>query len=152
MGSRITREYWCDTCGYTSNNEHDFYHNHGKYTAGSSLSILEHRLKYAEDEKEKFKELCNWFGFSQVRLAKYNENIIRCIIQGMREGMIHNDDATCDCECSAWYKSAPDIADYIESKIPDLKAAFNNMIDIATEAKAKEMKQELAHLTSRKIK
>jgi len=157
MGSRITREYWCDTCGYKSNDQHDFYHSHGKYTAGGSISILESRLRQAENEKQKFKELCDWFGFSpgeplcNVRLAKYDEKIIRCIVQGMREGMIHNEDATCECECSAWYKSAPDIADYIESKIPDLKAAFNNMIDRAAEAKKEEMERDLNHLKSRKV-
>ena len=66
---RITREYWCDTCGYTSNNEHDFYHNHGKYTAGSSLSILEHRLKHAEDEKE-FQKVNKWL---EQRVRRYNK-------------------------------------------------------------------------------
>lgn len=157
MGSRITKEYWCDTCGYTSNNQHDFYHNHGKYTAGGSISILEARLRSAEDEEEKFKELCDWFGFHpgeglcNVHHAKYDESIIRCIIQSMRENMIHNEEATCECECSAWYKSAPDIADYIESKIPDLKAAFNNMIDRAAAEREHEMNSDLSYLKSRKI-
>jgi hypothetical protein len=157
MGSRITREYWCDTCGYRSSDQHDFYHNHGKYTAGNSISILELRLRNAENEKEKFSELCDWFGFHpgeglcNVRLAKYDENIIKCIIKGMREGMIHNEDATCECECSKWYKSAPDIADYIESKIPELKAAFNNMIDRAVVEEERRMQSDLNYLKSRTV-
>ena len=157
MGSRITREYWCDTCGYSSNNQHDFYHSHSKYTAGGELDILDHRLKHAKNEEEKFKELCDWFGFHpgesscNVRHAKYDEAIIRCIIQGMREGRIHNDEATCECECSAWYRDSPEIADYIEESIPKLKEAYNAAIDREIQERSKEMESELRHLSSRKI-
>ena len=157
MGSRITKEYWCDTCGYSSNNQHDFYHNHGKYTAGGELDILDRRLKHAKNEEEKFEELCDWFGFHpgesscNVRHAKFDESIIRCIVKGMRENMIHNDEATCECECSDWYKSSPEIANYIEESIPKLKEAYNAMIDRAIESRRKEMESELSYLSSRKI-
>lgn len=157
MGSRVTKEYWCDTCGFKSNDSHNFYHDHNKYTSGSALYTLEVRLRNAKSEDEKFNELCDWFGFSSgeglcnVRHAKYDEAIIDCMIKGMRGNMIHNEDADCECLCSAWYKSAPDLADYIESKVPDLKDAFNKMIDSAAAVEEQEMQSRLNYLKSRRV-
>ena len=68
----------------------------------------------------------------------------------MREGMIHNE-ADCECECSAWYRDSPEIADYIEESIPKLKEAYNAAIDREIQERGKEMVNEINRLNNRKV-
>jgi hypothetical protein len=145
MGSKVTSEYWCDTCGKTYDNCHDFYHEHSKYTSGNNLFVLERNILKAKNEEKAFEELCDWFGChpkangDNIHHAFFDESVIKCIIKGMREGMIHNEDAKCECECSAWYKSNKEVADFIEKNIPKLKDAYNNFIERVVEQKRKEL-------------
>ena len=155
MGSRITKEYWCDTCGKEFNDEHDFTHKHSKYAGGSGLWHLSRRVELAESEEERVDEICDHFGFSKgtatcnVRHAFYNEEVIKCVIEGMRCNMIHNEDweQEGDLEMLSNHK----VADFIEKSIPKLKKAYNDFIQRASNEKRKELEHEINHLESRML-
>ena len=155
MGSRITKEYWCDTCGKGFNNEHDYTHEHSKYAGGSGLWHLSNRVESAENEEESFDEICDHFGFSKgtstcnVRHAFYDEEVINCIIEGMRSNMIHNEgwEQESDCETLSNHK----VADFIEKSIPKLKKAYNDFIQRASNEKRKELESEIDYLEDRMV-
>ena len=155
MGRRITKEYWCDTCGKDFNNEHDYTHKHSKYAGGSGLWHLSKRVESAENEEEAFDEICDHFGFSKgiatcnVGHAFYDEEVIKCIIEGMRCNMIHNEgwEQEGDCETLSNYK----VADFIEKSIPQLKKAYNDFIQRASNEKRKELESEIDYLEGRML-
>jgi hypothetical protein len=156
MGHSKIEKHWCDTCYKEYSSDGKLYHNHGRYTGGGELATLTSRLKNSENEDEKFAELCDHFGIklkgtSNFRWAIYDEDIIKCIIKGMREGKIHKE-ADCECECSAWYMSASDCADYIESKISDIKDAYNNFVKRVMEEEKKNSDYRVNSLEDQLIK
>ena len=155
MGSRITKEYWCDTCGKEFRDEHEYYHSHSKYAGGSALWTLSKRIEKAETEEEAFDEICNKFGFAKgtstcnVRHAFYDEEVIKCIVDGMRSGMIHNE--AWECESDPDRLSNHKVADFIEKSIPKLKKAYNDFIQKASNEKRKELEREIYYLESRMV-
>ena len=142
MGSRITKEYWCDTCGKGFNNEHDYTHKHSKYAGGSGLWHLSKRVESAEN-KEEGTATCN------VRHAFYDEEVIKCIIGGMRCNMIHNEgwEQESDRETLSNHK----VADFIEKSIPKLKKAYNDFIKRASNEKRNELEKEINYLEGRML-
>ena len=155
MGSRVIKEYWCDTCGKEFRSEHAWYHTHIKYAGGSALWHLSTGIRKAKDEEAAFDELCDHFGFSSrtsvinVRHAFYDEDVIHCIIEGMRENMIHNENWETDADPVRL--SDRESAAFIEMNVHKLKKAYNAFIDRAYEQKRNEMNQELECLKERKV-
>jgi hypothetical protein len=155
MGSRVIEEYWCDTCDKCFSDEHVYYHSHSKYAGGSGLWHLSRRVELAESEEEKIDAICQHFGFSNgtatcnVRHAFYDEEVIKCIIKGMRYNMIHNENW--EQEGDVTMLSNDKVADFIEKSIPKLKKAYNDFIKRASNEKRKELEKEIYYLESRMV-
>jgi hypothetical protein len=155
MGSRVTKEYWCDTCGQSFKDEWTWYHKHIKYAGGSALWHLSKRIENAESEDEAFYEICKKFGFSKgtatcnVGHAFYDEEVIKCIIDGMRNGMIHNEDWECDGDPETL--SNDKVADFIEKSIPNLKIAYNDFIKRAINDTREEYERKIVYLEDMKV-
>jgi hypothetical protein len=149
MGSKVTKECWCDTCGKTFKDGWTFYHKHDKYSGGSALWHLSRRIEKANSEEEAFDELCEHFGFSKgdsvcnVGHAFYDEEVIKCIIDGMRSGMIHNEGWQFDGDPETL--SNHKVAEFIERNVSRLKKTYNDFIEKAVINKRKMLDKFRKH-------
>ena len=153
MGFRVTKEYWCDTCGQSFKDEWTWYHKHIKYAGGSALWHQSQGIEGAKNEDEAFNKICNKFGFAKgtdtcnVQHAFYDEKVIKCIIDGMRNGMIHNEAWESDDDPTRL--SNHKAAEFIEKSIPKLKAAYNAFIQKAIKEKREEYERKISYLEDR---
>lgn len=127
MAFRIIKEISCDCCNEVFTNEHE-YRMHAQKTGGYALHILQSRINSAETEKEKIQELCDWFFDSNPTHLEFNENLIDCVIRGMRTNHIEVDCGG-DAPESEWYGSDFELANYIENNKETMKKEFNSRIN-----------------------
>ena len=126
MGYQVIKEMFCDSCNKEFKREHD-YRMHNQIVGGGSLMILKSRINGEDTLEGKLYYLYDWFlDSSTIGRLIYDESLIRCVINAMRNRMIH-----CESESDTehdWYCSDDELADFIEANIPTIKTKFNELV------------------------
>ena len=142
----IRQHIYCDSCNKTFRSEHELSMHH-KYTGGNRLPYLDRDFNSAKTNEEKLEAVLEFFDIKETKalqFLRFNTDLYNCAINRARTGTIHNEDSEEEYECSDWYKTNFELADFIENNIETMRAEYNRIIKLKKDEAIKKHNEELA--------